>query len=77
VALSLSSWFVLLVLPVHFYVPFLAILSLSRLFSSDLTQFNGLIVCGGDGMVSEVVTGLMTRQTRVSDFPIGIVPVGE
>ncbi|EGD76197.1 hypothetical protein PTSG_00903 [Salpingoeca rosetta] len=43
----------------------------------DLESLDGLAVCGGDGLVSEVMTGLMNRaDERAKTFPIGIVPVG-
>eukprot|EP00048_Salpingoeca_helianthica_P023945 m.28474 g.28474 ORF g.28474 m.28474 type:complete len:871 (+) comp9086_c0_seq2:192-2804(+) len=43
----------------------------------DLTKTDGIIVCGGDGMVSEVITGLLQRDDEdAEDFPVGIVAVG-
>eukprot|EP00047_Mylnosiga_fluctuans_P014925 m.42145 g.42145 ORF g.42145 m.42145 type:complete len:1637 (-) comp5705_c0_seq2:205-5115(-) len=43
----------------------------------DPHRFHGIIVCGGDGMVSEVITGLMTRTDNASDrTPVAIIPVG-
>ena len=36
-----------------------------------------VVVCGGDGMVSEVITGLLTRDDDAADkVVIGIVPSG-
>eukprot|EP00039_Didymoeca_costata_P004887 m.76845 g.76845 ORF g.76845 m.76845 type:complete len:834 (+) comp12585_c0_seq1:102-2603(+) len=44
----------------------------------DYTRTNGLVVAGGDGLVSEVVTGLYLRSDNLieSGFPVGIVPSG-
>ena len=36
-----------------------------------------VVVCGGDGMVSEVITGLLTRDDDAADkVCVGIVPSG-
>lgn len=43
----------------------------------DMDTTSGVVVCGGDGMVSEVVTGLMlNRDSRAADMPVGLVAVG-
>eukprot|EP00041_Stephanoeca_diplocostata_P034795 m.1204679 g.1204679 ORF g.1204679 m.1204679 type:complete len:478 (+) comp24581_c0_seq4:276-1709(+) len=44
----------------------------------DLNKFDGICVVGGDGLLQEVVTGLMRRPDRekVENFPIGVVPMG-
>lgn len=43
----------------------------------DIGSTSGVVVCGGDGMVSEVVTGLMlNRDARAADMPVGLVAVG-
>eukprot|EP00047_Mylnosiga_fluctuans_P023539 m.139911 g.139911 ORF g.139911 m.139911 type:complete len:857 (-) comp9621_c0_seq5:187-2757(-) len=43
----------------------------------DLSVTDGVVVCGGDGMVSEVITGLLQRKDAAArDFPVGIVAVG-
>lgn len=41
---------------------------------------DGVVVAGGDGALSEVVTGLLRRQDNqvaVKRFPIGIIPIGK
>ncbi|KAJ1354308.1 Sphingosine kinase 1 [Parelaphostrongylus tenuis] len=43
------------------------------------TNFNGIIILSGDGLVSEVLNGLIEREDRTSivpSIPIGIVPCG-
>lgn len=43
----------------------------------DITKTDGVVICGGDGLVSEAITGLMNRADGAhSTFPMGIVPVG-
>lgn len=43
----------------------------------DITQCDTVVVCGGDGMVSEVITGLLTRPDNAADKVfVGIVPSG-
>ena len=40
---------------------------------------NGIVVAGGDGALSEVVTGLLRRNDSdlaAKTYPIGIIPVG-
>lgn len=46
-----------------------------------LSRYDGIVVCGGDGAVSEVVNGLMSRvtgdwQRAVQKCPIGVLPGG-
>lgn len=41
---------------------------------------DGVVVAGGDGALSEAVTGLLRRadaQAAAQRFPIGVVPVGK
>ena len=41
---------------------------------------DGVVVAGGDGALSEVITGLLRRQdgdTASKRCPIGIIPVGK
>eukprot|EP01147_Barroeca_monosierra_P010898 gene10898-2973_t len=44
----------------------------------DLLNLNGIAICGGDGLVSEVMTGLLNRDDseEAKSFPVGIIPVG-
>jgi len=44
----------------------------------DLDEYDGICVVGGDGLLQEVVTGLMRRPDReaVEQFPIGFIPIG-
>eukprot|EP00052_Salpingoeca_macrocollata_P022869 m.199798 g.199798 ORF g.199798 m.199798 type:complete len:526 (+) comp21903_c3_seq4:129-1706(+) len=42
----------------------------------DTKKFTDVLVCGGDGMVSEVVTGLLSRASDRAELGLGIVPVG-
>ena len=43
----------------------------------DIARTDGLLICGGDGLVSEAITGLMNRTDGANaHFPMGIVPVG-
>ena len=43
----------------------------------DLDKCDGICVIGGDGILQEVVTGLLRREDRerVSQIPIGFIPV--
>lgn len=45
---------------------------------SVTVQTDGIVVAGGDGLVSEVVSGLMDRNDgcMASGFPVGLVPSG-
>lgn len=48
-----------------------------HMLALDMSKTDGVIVCGGDGMVSEVITGLLQRPDEdAEDFPVGIVAVG-
>eukprot|EP00039_Didymoeca_costata_P006212 m.88351 g.88351 ORF g.88351 m.88351 type:complete len:392 (-) comp13161_c0_seq3:190-1365(-) len=44
----------------------------------DIAKYNGICVIGGDGLLQEVVTGLMRRQDKnnVEKFPIAHIPIG-
>eukprot|EP00047_Mylnosiga_fluctuans_P023538 m.139873 g.139873 ORF g.139873 m.139873 type:complete len:933 (-) comp9621_c0_seq2:187-2985(-) len=43
----------------------------------NIKETDGVVVCGGDGMVSEVITGLLQRTDEAArNFPVGIVAVG-
>jgi len=44
----------------------------------DYKQSSGIIVAGGDGMVSEVMSGLMDRTDDcvASGYAVGIIPSG-
>lgn len=47
----------------------------------DISIYTGIVVCGGDGMVSETVTGIKRRasgfdQQREEVPPVAIIPVG-
>jgi diacylglycerol kinase family enzyme len=35
--------------------------------SADLDVSNTIVICGGDGLVSEVITGLMNRGADIKD----------
>uniref|UniRef100_A0A0K0CVV0 DAGKc domain-containing protein n=1 Tax=Angiostrongylus cantonensis TaxID=6313 RepID=A0A0K0CVV0_ANGCA len=46
---------------------------------NDLGKFNGIVILSGDGLVSEVLNGLVEREDRTSivpSMPIGVVPCG-
>eukprot|EP01134_Creolimax_fragrantissima_P006790 CFRG6790T1 len=40
------------------------------------SMYDGVIVVGGDGMFNEVVNGLLTRQSPLPSFRIGLIPAG-
>ena len=42
---------------------------------SDLSQYTGLVVAGGDGTLHEVVSGTLER-TPTGSLPIGLIPAG-
>lgn len=43
----------------------------------DPQEFDGVIVCSGDGVLHEVVNGLMSRPDAGDiDIPVGAIPVG-
>ena len=41
----------------------------------DYTNYDGLIIIGGDGTIHEVLNGILSRKKK-SDIPIGIIPGG-
>eukprot|EP00054_Salpingoeca_dolichothecata_P015494 m.89428 g.89428 ORF g.89428 m.89428 type:complete len:446 (-) comp21519_c0_seq2:40-1377(-) len=49
-----------------------------RLAELDLSETDGLVLVGGDGLVQEAITALLRRpdRERISKFPIGIIPAG-
>lgn len=50
----------------------------SQVAGLDLLKTDGIVVVGGDGLLQEVVTGLLRRedQEEVSRVPVGVIPVG-
>lgn len=51
--------------------------AIDYMFNLDCSKANGVLVCGGDGLVHEVVTGFMRRPDRDSvDLTLGLVPSG-
>ncbi|KOB79225.1 Acylglycerol kinase, mitochondrial, partial [Operophtera brumata] len=42
----------------------------------NLTGTEAIIVAGGDGTLSEAVTGLLRRNDEANRFPLGILPLG-
>lgn len=52
----------------------------ARKLMEVMDNCDGIVVVGGDGALSEAVTGLLRRPDNVSAaqrFPIGIIPVGK
>ncbi|GBP83120.1 Acylglycerol kinase, mitochondrial [Eumeta japonica] len=45
--------------------------------TESLKGTQAIIVAGGDGTLSESVTGLLRRTDNANQFPIGILPLGE
>eukprot|EP00127_Corallochytrium_limacisporum_P005819 Clim_evm37s211 gene=Clim_evmTU37s211 len=47
--------------------------------SVDTTKTDGIVVVGNDGLVQEVVTGLLRREDRdqAAQLPVGVIPVGK
>jgi diacylglycerol kinase (ATP) len=41
----------------------------------NLSEYSGLIACGGDGTVHEVANGMLARKDGVRQ-PIGVIPNG-
>lgn len=48
----------------------------ARLLVKDLKDTDAIIVAGGDGTVSETVTGLMRENNGKCNVPIGVLPLG-
>jgi hypothetical protein len=45
--------------------------------AADIAKLSGVVVCGGDGMVSEILTGLLTHGAEtVARVKVGIIPTG-
>lgn len=45
--------------------------------AADIAKISGVVVCGGDGMVSEILTGLLTHGAEtVARVRVGIIPTG-
>lgn len=45
--------------------------------ATDISHLDGVVVCGGDGMVAEILTGLLLHGTdAVKRLKVGIIPVG-
>ena len=45
--------------------------------AADIAALDGVVVCGGDGMVSEILTGLLQHgREAVARVKIGIIPTG-
>lgn len=45
--------------------------------AADISELAGIVVCGGDGMVSEILTGVLAHgRDAVDRIKIGIIPVG-
>jgi hypothetical protein len=42
----------------------------------DLTEYHGIICCSGDGIIHEVINGLLHRTIKEEIPPIGIIPCG-
>ncbi|XP_031558593.1 sphingosine kinase 1-like [Actinia tenebrosa] len=44
----------------------------------DVEQWDGIVICSGDGLVYELVNGLMNRPDwkRAIQMPIGVIPTG-
>lgn len=45
----------------------------------DIYQWSGILSVGGDGIVFEVINGLLERsdwQTALNEIPLGVIPCG-
>lgn len=44
----------------------------------DVTEWDGIVICSGDGLVHEVVNGLLERADweKAIQMPVGIIPTG-
>lgn len=40
-------------------------------------QYDAIIVAGGDGTISEAITGLLRRNDELTNCPIGVIPLGQ
>lgn len=48
----------------------------ARLLVKDLKDTDAIIVAGGDGTVSETITGIMRENNGKCNIPIGVLPLG-
>lgn len=49
-----------------------------QMLELELDKYDGICVIGGDGLLQEVITGLLRRpdRDRVSEIPIAVIPAG-
>lgn len=46
--------------------------------SLDLSKYDGVVTISGDGLLNEIITGLLRREDwqEARNMPVGIIPAG-